>query len=328
MTIPAIPSSSSQQEEVASFKVSIPAIEDETTTTTTTTQSEESESSSKPVTMTEEESSGVKSMMAALTQEEIDSFPDPYMPLRHFRAEKGDVTKAIRKLQATIRWRKEFGVLDLVRAFDEKNNKSINNSNEKSLSVVLQNENETGKIYVRGYDSEGRALMYMRPGKENTLNETNNLRHLVFQLEKAIACSSRHNHSNSKICIIIDYDGFALRKAPPMSTSKRTLDILQNHYPERMHRAYICNPPFVFRTFWTLIQPFIDPVTKEKICFVSSTKGMQRLVRDVGGDESQLESCCTGTKQTHLRPFDSKEYLLELPFDVAFDESISTTTTT
>ena len=70
------------------------------------------------------------------------------------------------------------------------------------------------------------------------------------------------------------------------------------------------------------------PVTKEKICFVSSTKGMQRLVRDVGGDESQLESCCTGTKQTHLRPFDSKEYLLELPFDVAFDESISTTTTT
>jgi hypothetical protein len=38
--------------------------------------------------MDEKEVAGVKEMIAALTQEEIDSFPDEHMPLRHFRAEK------------------------------------------------------------------------------------------------------------------------------------------------------------------------------------------------------------------------------------------------
>ena len=175
-------------------------------------------------------------------------------------------------------------------------------------------------MYCRGYDKEGRVIVYMRPGNENTKDEQNQLRHLVFQLEKAIACSS--SKGRSKLCIVIDYEGFSIRKAPPMSTSRRTLDILQNHYPERMHRAYICNPPFIFRSFWTLIQPFIDPVTKEKICFCSGKSGMERIVRDMGGPEiaaQMLEPCAGGTK-ANQRQFDSHEYLRKLPFDAAFDE--------
>jgi hypothetical protein len=40
------------------------------------------------IVMDEKEVAGVKEMIAALTQEEIDSFPDEHMPLRHHRAEK------------------------------------------------------------------------------------------------------------------------------------------------------------------------------------------------------------------------------------------------
>lgn len=152
---------------------------------------------------------------------------------------QGDVTKAIFKLKAALDWRQEFGVADIVQACSE------NPPNE--MTPVIQKENETSKLYVRGYDKEGRALLYMRPAKENT-HETspiNNMRHLVWNLEKAIACSAKNGQS--KVCIVIDYDQFQLRHAPPMSTSRYTLDILQKHYPERMHKAYICNPPFVFR---------------------------------------------------------------------------------
>ena len=137
------------------------------------------------------------------------------------------------------------------------------------MNEILQKEHETGKIYVRGYDSEGRALMYMRPGRENTHNEENNMRNLVFNLEKAIACTGRKSMELGaklpleKIKLVIDYDGFKVRNSPPMSTSKRTLSILQSHYPERMAVSYVCNPPLYFRTFWTLIKPFVDATTKE-----------------------------------------------------------------
>ena len=187
------------------------------------------------------------------------------------------------------------------------------------MKDILLKENETGKLYARGYDKDGRALMYMRPGNENTHDETNNMRHLVFHLEKTIACSEKNGQS--KICLVIDYLGFQLRNAPPMSTSRRTLDILQKHYPERMHRAYICNPPFVFRTFWSLIQPFIDPVTKQKICFCSGKKGFAKIVDDMGGEDKakHLEKCAGGTED--VRAYDTTEFLLELPFDAAFDEA-------
>jgi len=48
-------------------------------------------------------------------------------------------------------------------------------------------ENETGKIYVRGYDKNGRAVMILRPGKENSklgFDELNQMRHLVYFVER------------------------------------------------------------------------------------------------------------------------------------------------
>ncbi len=136
-----------------------------------------------------------------------------------------------------MQWRKEFGVEAIV--------KSCSGNPPNDMTPIIQKENETSKIYVRGYDNEGRALLYMRPAQENTQDGVNNMRHLTWNLEKAIACSAKKGRS--KICIVIDYDQFLLRHSPPLSTSRYTLDILQKHYPERMHKAYICNPPFVFR---------------------------------------------------------------------------------
>ena len=114
---------------------------------------------------------------------------------------------------------------------------------------------------------------------------------------------------------MIDYDGFKLKNAPPLSTSKFTLNILQKHYPERMHRIYLCNPPYVFKAFWQIVKPFVDPVTKEKIVFLY---GKQSELANNFDDLSKLEACTGNIGE--VRPFDSKEYLLELDFAVTFDE--------
>ena len=60
-------------------------------------------------------------------------------------------------------------------------------------------------------------------------------------------------------------------KNAPMKTSRATLSILQNHYPERLHRFLLLNVPTIFSVFWNAIRPFIDPVTRKKIVFVKGS---------------------------------------------------------
>jgi len=45
------------------------------------------------------------------------------------------------------------------------------------------------------------------------------------------------------------------------------LNILQNHYPERLGLALILNVPWIVDVFFKMIKPFIDPVTREKMKF-------------------------------------------------------------
>jgi len=83
-----------------------------------------------------------------------------------------------------------------------------------------------------------------------------------------------------------------------------------------MYWAYLLNPPMVFRVFWNVIKPFVDPVTKEKMVFCSGTSGMAKLL-DAAQDKHMLEDVAGGVNT--VKDFDSKEYM-NLPFDVSFDE--------
>ncbi len=120
----------------------------------------------------------------------------------------------------------------------------------------------------------------IRPARQNTKHPRNNMRHLVYNLEHAVACTDhRSNHKYEKIHIIIDYHGFKLGDAPPMRVSKHTVDLHQNHYPKRMYRAYICDPPLMFRYFWSMIRPFLDPKTKAKVVFCYGEEGRKILAK-------------------------------------------------
>ncbi len=180
---------------------------------------------------------------------------DPACLLRYLRARGFDVTAASAMLDATIEWRKEFQVSKL----------------RNEWLPIIQNECATGKMYVRGFDEQGHALVYMRPKYENTSVHENNLKHMVFHMEKAVAAMAARNGGEvEKLSIIVDYDGFSLMNSPPFKTSMAVLNILQNHYPERLFRAYLVRPPWIFNAFWKAISPFVDPVTKAKIVMVGS----------------------------------------------------------
>lgn len=138
----------------------------------------------------------------------------------------------------------------------------------------------------------------------------------MYHLERAIACT-RAKSGREKICIVIGFHGFRLTNAPPLATTRHTLAILQGHYPERMHRAYICDPPLAFRTFWRIVKHFVDETTLEKIAFCAGPEGRGLLERDF--DTATTERQAGGTDDG-LREYDSREFLFGTPFDCTFDE--------
>eukprot|EP01035_Chromulina_nebulosa_P018047 gene18047-23689_t len=192
--------------------------------------------------------------------------------LRYLKARNFNVDKSKKLLDNTIIWRDSFGLADI----------------HTSWMPIIANENSTGKMFVRGYDKHGHAIIYMRPKHENTSNHDGNLKHLVYNMERAIACMN-YKTKQEKVTLLIDYDGFSLLNSPPMKTSRETLSILQDHYPERLHKAYLINSPWIFNAIFSALSPFIDPVTKAKIVFVSNKSFLENdfdlnaIEKEIGG---------------------------------------------
>lgn len=203
--------------------------------------------------------------------------------LRFLRARQFDVSKATLMLNNTLSWRREFDLKELRQG--------------TSWTESIRKENSTGKLYVRGFDKDGSCLLYMKPRHENTNDHDGNLRHLVYNMERCIA--SMEKTKQEKLTLLIDFEGYNLLNAPPMKTSMATLHILQNQYPERLKCAYVLRAPWVFHGFWSMIAPFIDPVTKTKICMVSdenmkatllATISPKVLEKEYGGDDERVFS--------------------------------------
>lgn len=128
-------------------------------------------------------------------------------------------------------------------------------------------ENETGKQTIMGFDIHGRPCLFLDPGKQNTDFKTHGDRqtaHLVFMLQKVIDLLPPGQES---VALLINYKDTSNSKNPPMSQSRGVLNILQTHYPERLGRALINDLPWYVTTFYKLISPFLDPVTKSKMKF-------------------------------------------------------------
>lgn len=87
---------------------------------------------------------------------------------------------------------------------------------------------------------------------------------------------------------------------------------IQTHYDQQ--KVFMANAPVVFRTFWNMVKPFLDPVTKEKITFASGRHAKESVMEVL--DLDKVEPCIFGSRD---RPFDNKEYFA-LPFDCNFDD--------
>ncbi|KIJ95784.1 hypothetical protein K443DRAFT_682763 [Laccaria amethystina LaAM-08-1] len=164
--------------------------------------------------------------------------------LRYLRATKWKVQPAITRLEVTLKWRREYGLYDTVNA------------------AHVEPEAVTGKEILFGYDVKGKPAFYMIPSRQNTEEPTRQIQFAVWMLERGVDLMEPGVET---LALLINFADKA--KNPSMSTARTVLNILQEHYPERLGLALIINVPFFVKAFFKLIMPFVDPVTREKVKF-------------------------------------------------------------
>lgn len=165
------------------------------------------------------------------------------------------------------------------------------------------------KMVRHGFDKNGRPVIYVRPTGKTSEDWDTQLRHLVWNLENAIASMQlyvpEHKHSGAmrapavvvdnaesgegrkkerlfngldpetqgveQLVWIVDWNGFSLSDAAPFKFGKTVLQTLQLIYPERLYGFYCFDAPFMFRAAWAVMSPVINAHTKKKIHFLTGS---------------------------------------------------------
>jgi len=118
------------------------------------------------------------------------------------------------------------------------------------------------------------------------------VKYLVYLMEKTTKSIDPLTGAE-KIIWLIDFNNYSSMGGLGMAKiSKEVVDILQDHYPERLGAAFIINAPYLFEVFFKMISPFLNDVTKEKVNLLKAND-FSRL-HDVV-DLDQLETEFGGT---------------------------------
>ncbi|KAK3231602.1 hypothetical protein Dsin_003483 [Dipteronia sinensis] len=166
---------------------------------------------------------------------------------RYLEARNWNVDKAKKMLEETLKWRSTYRPEEI-------------RWNEVAL------EGETGKLFRASFhDRQGRSVLIMRPGFQNTKSIDDQIRHLVYLIENAIL---NLPEGQQQMAWLIDFTGWSLSTSVPVKSARDTIHILQNHYPERLAIAFLYNPPRIFEAFWKVVKYFLDAKTFQKVKFV------------------------------------------------------------
>ncbi|KAI8391583.1 CRAL-TRIO domain-containing protein [Radiomyces spectabilis] len=185
---------------------------------------------------------------------------------RYMRARKWDYEAAKNMLENSVKWRRDYRPDEIDPDY-------------------IRPESETGKMYFNGFDKCGRPIWIMRPRLQNSKDGDRQIKNIVFSLERGIRLMP---DKVENLAIIVDFKDSSASHNPSVATCKKFLDILGNHYPERLGIAFVVKSPWFFFATFKLISPFMDPVTKDKIKFVATTNAWVHLEQCI--DPNHLET--------------------------------------
>lgn len=158
-----------------------------------------------------------------------------------------------------------------------------------------------------GKDKAGRAMFITGPRVGTGFEELVFGHSQLFHSEKMVAVSEFVTDGEfDKVCAIVQHAGST--NAPPTSSNRKIMGLLQILYPARMGRAIIMNAPFLFRQFFALIKPLLPKATQNATVLVTTSDIPKELNAVLPDNETVSE---TGE---FLKEIDMRKYVSEIPF--------------
>jgi len=177
--------------------------------------------------------------------------------VRFLIARNNNVAKASEMLAAHIEWRR---------------------ANWPILKSSCLNEISKGKAYVHGFDKEGHPLLIYRVrfnvASDRDVDEMGRM--VMFMLATAVNAMP---DDKSKFTILFDRTGFE-QKNSDIEFMRHLTPIMQNNFPERVHRVIVYPSGFIFYGIWNIVKWFLDPVTQAKVQPMLALSGVQQYIDD------------------------------------------------
>ncbi|XP_014510170.1 patellin-3 [Vigna radiata var. radiata] len=197
--------------------------------------------------------------------------------LKFLRAREFKVKEAFTMLKNTIRWRKEFGMEELI---------------EEKLGDELEKV-----VFMHGSDKEGHPVCYNIYGEfqnkdlyRKTFSDEEKrekfLRWRIQFLEKSIR---KLDFNPGGICTIVQVNDLKNSPGPAKwelrQATKNALQLLQDNYPEFVAKQVFINVPWWYLAVNRMISPFLTHRTKSKFVFAGPSKSTETLLRYIAPEQ-------------------------------------------
>jgi hypothetical protein len=219
------------------------------------------------------------------------------------------------KLRKTLQFRADNNVDEIRLCFDKSSNSDVH----AYLRDGLMKRYATKGSFVRGYSKKGHALFQNFPRTETSWEEEFFIKGNIYMLEKALACTERRTDGKTdRVIVIYDYNGYAMKNTPPTALVGKLLFTLRDHFPERLEHVFVVDAPFIFRAFWAIIKHFIDPITKELVCFISGEDAKKQVLGSIIDTAEASPWMFDGAIVEHQ--VNMEKFFKDTPFDIAYGE--------
>ncbi|KAG8225483.1 hypothetical protein J437_LFUL009476 [Ladona fulva] len=190
---------------------------------------------------------------------------DQYL-LRWLRARNYDPEAAEKMLRASMHWRTQWGVDDILTKWEP--------------PEVLEKYFPSG---ISGFDKDGAPVIVVPFagldiwGLLHSVTRSDFIRMTIRTLEYLLKVAYEQKlkrHSNTtEVVGIIDMEGFSLRPyawRPAGEAIVALIQMYEANYPEILKACYIINAPKVFSLAFSIVKPFLNDYTLRKISIYKS----------------------------------------------------------
>ena len=204
---------------------------------------------------------------------------------------------------------------DIRTCFDRDNRDSDTHS---SIRARLEGRYEAKGSVIRGYGRKGQALFLNYPRHETKWDEESFIEGNIYMLERALAATERKTDGKvTKILNFYDYNGYAMKNSPPPLLIARLMSDLRDHWPDRLEGVYVVDSPWIFRTFWSIIKHFIDPVTIGLVKFITGEEQKEMLKGMIDEDQAAPFMYEGGKAEGDA---DMRKFFYDIPTDKVYGE--------